>query len=59
MLRSPDRNPEAPKSGELRVLRGGGWVYSPTYLRAAYRIRYQPDNRNDDIGFRCVREVFP
>ena len=47
------------KEEEYRVLRGGSWYFVSTYLRAAIRFRSLPDNWNDYIGFRCVREVFP
>lgn len=46
------------KSGE-RVLRGGSCFNSPSYLRAAYRFRFSPDNRNDAIGFRLARMLPP
>jgi formylglycine-generating enzyme required for sulfatase activity len=44
---------------QTRVLRGGSWLNSSSYLRAALRLRYLPDLRYAVIGFRCVREVFP
>ncbi|MCX6916319.1 MAG: reverse transcriptase domain-containing protein [Verrucomicrobia bacterium] len=37
-----------------RVLRGGSWNNDPTNLRSAYRNNNTPDNRNNNIGFRCV-----
>lgn len=37
--------------------RGGAFNNEARALRAAYRNRNQPDNRNDNIGFRCVRDV--
>ena len=37
-----------------RVVRGGSWYYDARYVRAAYRDRYVPDYRDDDLGFRCV-----
>jgi formylglycine-generating enzyme required for sulfatase activity len=55
---SPTKNPEGPKSGDLRVVRGGSWSDYPRGLRAAYRSRLEPGFRYDDVGFRCVREVF-
>ena len=56
-LRSPNRNPTGPKSGENKVLRGGSWYsHTSSYLRVAYRIRANPDVRNRRIvGFRCAR----
>jgi formylglycine-generating enzyme required for sulfatase activity len=38
----------------LRVVRGGSFGYSENLLRAAYRLRYNPGYRGDDIGFRLV-----
>ena len=43
-----------------RVLRGGSWFFSASFLRVAYRVRYAPTFTNGfDIGFRCVRAVTP
>ena len=38
-----------------RVLRGGSFGNRPTYLRSADRYYEQPDNRNDNNGFRPSR----
>jgi formylglycine-generating enzyme required for sulfatase activity len=38
--------------GAQRLLRGGSWFNSPRYCRSACRIRYEPDNRLNNIGFR-------
>ena len=40
-----------------RVVRGGCWDVYSRYLRAANRFRYEPVNRYNDVGFRCVREA--
>ncbi len=45
----PDNN-----QGSVRVLRGGSWNDLAWYCRSAYRFRYSPDYRNDDVGFRLV-----
>jgi formylglycine-generating enzyme required for sulfatase activity len=34
------------------VLRGGSWFCDARYCRSAYRIRWRPDDRSDDVGFR-------
>jgi len=52
---SPSQNPAGPSSGEYKVLRGGSWLYPPTYVRSANRFRNDPDYRYNLIGFRCAR----
>jgi hypothetical protein len=39
-----------------KVVRGGAFFDFARVLRAAYRNWYHPEGRDDDIGFRCVRE---
>ena len=53
-------NPQGSDEEGGKVLRGGSWIGSlPRYLRCSVRSRYEPDNRLNYVGFRCVREVFP
>ena len=40
--------------GDLRVLRGGSWNNNQHNARCSYRNRNNPNNRNDNIGFRVV-----
>jgi formylglycine-generating enzyme required for sulfatase activity len=55
----------APKDGSVwkggdessRVLRGGSWNNGPQLLRSAYRSKYRPDDRDDDVGFRVARTL--
>ncbi len=58
-----DNYKDAPLSGNVwsiksdskyRLLRGGSWYNDPRICRSAYRDRNEPDNRNDDLGFRVV-----
>ncbi|MBI5287103.1 MAG: SUMF1/EgtB/PvdO family nonheme iron enzyme, partial [Deltaproteobacteria bacterium] len=45
------------KGGQVkttRVLRGGSWNNNPGNTRAANRNRNNPDNRNNNNGFRCA-----
>ena len=37
-----------------RVLRGGAWPNSEFYLRSSFRLRYSPDFRLGDMGFRVA-----
>jgi formylglycine-generating enzyme required for sulfatase activity len=38
-----------------RALRGGSWNNNTDNLQCANRNRNNPDNRNNNIGFRVVR----
>ena len=42
--------------GRALVLRGGSWNNNPINLRTANRNNNTPDNRNNNIGFRCASE---
>jgi hypothetical protein len=48
---SPEQNPPGPDVGKGRVVRGGSWVDSYPYIRAAYRDVY---DASATAGFRCV-----
>jgi serine/threonine-protein kinase len=48
-------NPTGPASGDGRVLRGGSWSDIDSNLRVSYRVRFTPDYRNYNYGFRCSR----
>ena len=37
-----------------RVVRGGSWINNQRNVRCAYRNRNNPDNRNNNQGFRVV-----
>ena len=51
---SPPRDPQGPDSRDARVVRGGSWSSDEVNLRAAFRRGGGPDNRYNNIGFRCV-----
>ena len=50
-------NPTGPASGKGKVIRGGSWQDAPQRLGSAMRFHAGPDNRADDIGFRCARDL--
>jgi formylglycine-generating enzyme required for sulfatase activity/predicted phosphodiesterase/energy-coupling factor transporter ATP-binding protein EcfA2 len=52
--KGPDRNPQGPKNGSDRVLRGGGWFSGRHGCRAAYRSAALPIHRFR-YGFRLAR----
>ncbi|MGF7036212.1 formylglycine-generating enzyme required for sulfatase activity [Paenibacillus mucilaginosus] len=50
-------DPQGPKSGESRVLRGGAWGDDYTMVRSAYRNAAGADAKTPGIGFRVVMEI--
>jgi len=52
-----DGNARTTGDCSLRVVRGGSWNYSPTYLRAAFRYWNENGNRNSGQGFRVARKL--
>jgi formylglycine-generating enzyme required for sulfatase activity len=42
-----------------RVVRGGSWIITPEFLRAAFRIRNIPGYRYGGLGFRLGRTLTP
>ena len=57
--KSPVDNPQGPKSGKVRVRRGGSWQTWPFYCRASFRNWNTPETRYVLVGFRVVREREP
>jgi len=54
---APAFNPQGPKSGQQRLVRGGSWYNYGNYLRAAYRTRLpKGETRMIHVGFRCARD---
>ena len=49
------RNPEGPKDGDSRVVRGGSFSDNQNLLRCANRDGNDPEDGDDLIGFRVVR----
>lgn len=53
-----DKDPQGPKPGSYRVVRGGSWYDGAQFLRSAYRNFVSPGVRYDYLGFRLVRIKF-
>jgi serine/threonine-protein kinase len=47
-------DPVGPNLGYSRVLRGGSWVGSVSFVRTAYRFGSDPSNSIRNVGFRCA-----
>ncbi len=50
----PIGDPQGPETGELRVVRGGGWDSEAPDLRSSARFAVAPDQKRDNLGFRCT-----
>ncbi len=44
---------------KTRAIRGGSWNFGPGVARVSFRYRYEPDERYNDLGFRCSSLVRP
>ena len=40
-----------------KVLRGGSWNNNMRNVRSSNRNRNRPDNRNNNVGFRCANSL--
>lgn len=49
-------DPEGPGKGWGRVCRGGGWGYRAKMCRSAVRAYLNPDQFNNETGFRVVMD---
>lgn len=47
-------NPQGPKSGNVRVCRGGGWNYKAECCRSFYRNCFDPSRRYYNLGLRLA-----
>ncbi len=51
------KDPKGPRSGVLRVLRGGSWGDFPEFVRVSFRNGFESAGRGVIIGFRCGGEL--
>lgn len=54
---SPAKNPQGPKGGGQRVMRGGSWFFDKSGLRATDRESGNPEFRYGYVGFRLCRSA--
>ena len=47
-------DPTGPESGSNRVNRGGCWYFVAAFCRSAFRYRFEPSIRDNNLGFRLV-----
>ncbi len=50
----PQIDPKGPDTGSFHALRSGCWFNVPSVLTAGHRGKEPADDRNLDVGFRCV-----
>lgn len=50
-------DPTGPSTGTYRILRGGSWYDTASYLRSVHRARITPLYTQDDLGFRLARTL--
>ncbi len=55
--KSPDKNPQGPETGILKVIRGGSWRSFDTDLRVTSRGKGGFALKTHGIGFRCARNT--
>jgi formylglycine-generating enzyme len=53
----PVADPTGPPKGDLRVVRGGSILNPPRVVRVSCRARYEPEHRENLIGFRCAGDL--
>lgn len=51
---SPQKDPQGPPEGKLRVCRGGSWGTPPWDCASARRHKWEPDTRTGQFGLRVI-----
>ena len=57
--KGPLKNPQGPKTGFQKILRGGSWYNADYYVDAGMRFRLGTHVKLNSVGFRCARTVQP
>jgi formylglycine-generating enzyme len=55
--KSPEKNPQGPKTGSKKVIRGAGWQNETPTVRIFTRVESDPTGRNESTGFRCAADA--
>ncbi len=55
--KSPQDNPEGPKGGDFKVIRGGSWASTGDGIRVSFRNYASPDSTLSGVGFRCAMDI--
>ena len=50
------QDPAGAAAGQFRVIRGGGWYSFARSCRSAYRFRFEPGDRGDNLSFRLAAD---
>ena len=53
--RGENENPQGPKEGLYKVIRGGAWTDPPRRVTVFFRNWVRPNQRTPNLGFRCAR----
>jgi formylglycine-generating enzyme required for sulfatase activity len=56
---SPYKDPTGPETGDLKVLRGGGFWDTAKEVQTFFRFRHEPDSAGAHRGIRCVQDALP
>ncbi len=54
---APASNPQGPRTGEGRTVRGGAFNSDPCHLRVTFRSFMEPNDWWNVVGFRTVKEI--
>ncbi|NWF97588.1 MAG: SUMF1/EgtB/PvdO family nonheme iron enzyme [Nitrospirae bacterium] len=57
--KSPEKNPQGPEKGFMKILRGGNWDSHIYEVRTTSRYPKNPDAKYCNNGFRCAKSVEP
>ncbi len=56
-LSSPYKNPQGPETGQLKILRGGGYWDNATEVQTFFRFKHDPTSAGQHRGIRCAQSA--